>query len=53
MLLSYECRTATIDTRSRAAFARYWRVVRPFVAHIMRATVATVRDDAASGRMSR
>jgi hypothetical protein len=45
-LLSYECRTATTDTASRRAFARYWRVVRPFVAHIMRATVATIRDDA-------
>ena len=47
-LLSYECRTTTTDAASRAAFARYWRVVRPFVAHIMRATVATVRDDAES-----
>jgi hypothetical protein len=44
-LLSYECRTLTTDPASRRAFARYWRVVRPFVAHIMRATVATVRDD--------
>jgi len=45
-LLSYECRTATTDATARRAFARYWRVVRPFVAHIMRATVATVREDA-------
>ena len=44
-LLSYECRTTTTDTASRRAFARYWRVVHPFVAHIMRATVATVCDD--------
>jgi hypothetical protein len=51
-LLSYECRTATTDTASHEAFARYWRVIRPFVAHIMRATVATVRDDVESGRMT-
>ena len=49
-LLSYECRTATTDTASRRAFARYWRVIRPFVAHIMRATVATVRDDVDQAR---
>lgn len=52
-LLSYECRTTTTDTASRRAFARYWRVVHPFVAHIMRATVSTVRDDVDSGTMVR
>jgi hypothetical protein len=51
-LLTYECRTATTDLSSRRAFARYWRIVRPFVAHIMRATVATVRHDVESGRES-
>jgi hypothetical protein len=45
-LLSYECRTATTDSESRRAFARYWKVVRPFVGHVMRATVATIRADA-------
>ena len=45
-LLSYECRTATTDEESRRAFARYWRLIRPFVAHIIRATVRTIRDDA-------
>jgi hypothetical protein len=45
-LLSYECRTATTDEESRRAFARYWRLIRPFVTHIMRATVRTIRDDA-------
>ncbi len=49
-LLSYECRTATTDATSRRAFARYWRVIRPFVAHIMRATVRTVRDEVESAR---
>ncbi len=45
-VLTYECRTATYDDHSRRAFARYWRVIRPFVAHIMRATVTTVRTNA-------
>ena len=45
-LLSYECRTSTTDDDARRAFARYWLVIRPFVAHIMRATVRTIRDDA-------
>src|SRR5262245_5502860 len=40
-LLTYECRTATTDAASRHRFLRYWRVIRPFVGHIMRATVAT------------
>ena len=45
-LLSYECRTATTDEWSRQRFARYWRVIRPFVGHIMRATTRTIRDHA-------
>ncbi|HXV93364.1 MAG TPA: hypothetical protein VD813_08715 [Pseudonocardia sp.] len=45
-LLTYECRTATYDDRSRRAFARYWRLIRPFVAHIMGATVRTVKANA-------
>jgi hypothetical protein len=44
-LLSYECRTATADAASRRAFGRYWRLIAPVVAHIMRATVRTIRDD--------
>lgn len=48
-LLSYECRTATTDAASRRSFARYWWVIRPFVAHIMRATVHTIRDDVERG----
>jgi len=51
-LLSYECRTATTDPVSRRGFARYWRVIRPFVAHIMRATVHTIRDHAEPDRLS-
>lgn len=45
-LLSYECRTVTTDVVSRRRFLRYWWLVRPFVAHIMRATLRTVRSDA-------
>lgn len=45
-LLSYECRTVTTDADSRRRFLRYWRLVRPFVAHIMRATLRTIRDNA-------
>jgi hypothetical protein len=45
-LLSYECRVATTDEQARRKFARYWWIVRPFVGHIMRATLATIRGDA-------
>ncbi|CAN5214088.1 hypothetical protein BH11ACT7_BH11ACT7_42130 [soil metagenome] len=45
-LLTYECRTATTDPLSRRRFLRYWWLVRPFVAHIMRATLATIKADA-------
>jgi len=43
-LLTYECRTATTDDQARRDFARYSWLVRPFVAHIFRATVRTIRD---------
>ena len=36
-LLTYECRTATTDAAAQRKFAGYWRLIRPFVAHIMRA----------------
>ena len=45
-LLTYECRTVTTDPASRQKFLRYWTVIRPFVAHIFRATVRTIRDNA-------
>jgi hypothetical protein len=45
-LMSYECRTATTDPVARRRFRRDWWVVRPFVAHIMRATVRTIKDNA-------
>lgn len=52
-LVSYECRTAITDPVSRRKFARYWRVISPFVSHIMRATIAVIAADAerrAAGR---
>ena len=41
-LTTYECRTAVPDAESRKAFLRYWRLIRPFVGHIMRATLQTL-----------
>ncbi len=52
-LLTYECRTATTDVVARRRFARYWWLIRPFVAHIMRATVATIAGNAARSRTGR
>ena len=45
-LLTYECRTMTTDPVSRQKFLRYWTLMRPFIAHIFRATVRTIRDNA-------
>ncbi|MDT5037394.1 MAG: hypothetical protein QOE03_2579 [Micromonosporaceae bacterium] len=45
-LLTYECRTATTDPASRRAFARYWWLVRPFAAYIMRAALVTIAAEA-------
>lgn len=42
-ILSYECRTATTDRSAREAMARYWWIIRPFVGHVMRATLRTIR----------
>lgn len=47
-LLTYECRTVTTDPESRRRFLRYWWLVRPFVGHILRATLATIKADAES-----
>lgn len=48
-LLSYECRTMTTDLDSRRRFMAYWIAIRPFVSHIMRATVATIKENAEAG----
>ncbi len=45
-VVTYECRTATTDPASRRSFARYWWLVRPFVAHILRATLKQIKNDA-------
>ena len=41
-LVSYEVRTQALDSDSRAHFLRYWRVVRPGVAIVMRAFLQAV-----------
>ena len=50
-LLTYECRTVTTDPGSRRRFLRYWWVIRPFVAHIMRATLRQIRANAEASSM--
>jgi len=45
-LLTYECRTLTTDGESRQKFFRYWWLIRPFVRHIMNATVRTIGEHA-------
>ena len=45
-LVSYDVRTVTADPDSERRFARYWRIIRPFVGHIMRAALAAVRVEA-------
>ena len=45
-VLTYECRTATTDSASRASMARYWWLIRPFVAYVLRAVLRTIRGNA-------
>ncbi len=47
-LVSYHCRTSTTDERARRRFRRYWWLIRPFVANIMRATLRTIKTEAES-----
>lgn len=47
--LTYECRTATTDDRARRQMARDWWLIRPFVAHIMHATLRTVAATTQAG----
>ena len=44
-LVSYEARTQALDSDSRAHFLRYWRVVRPGVAIVMRAFLHAVAKE--------
>lgn len=48
-LVTYESRTKATDPASRRAFARYWRVVSPFVGVVMRAMLATIERNARRG----
>lgn len=45
-LLTYECRTVTTDPQSRRRFLRYWRLIRPFVGHVLRATLRQLAANA-------
>src|SRR6476659_9588257 len=47
-VLSYECRAAPWAGRARADMARYWWLIRPFAAHILRAVVRTIASNAES-----
>ncbi|HEY7596182.1 MAG TPA: hypothetical protein VH969_23765 [Actinophytocola sp.] len=44
-LVSYEARTAINDRTSARRFAWYWLIVSPFVAHVMRAVLTTLREN--------
>ncbi len=45
-LLTYEYRTVTTDPGSRRRFLRYWRLIRPFVGHVLRATLRQIAANA-------
>ena len=45
-LLTYECRTQTMDPDSRRRFLRYWHLIRPFVGHVLRATLRQIAANA-------
>jgi hypothetical protein len=50
-LLSYECRTVTTDPASRRRFLLYWHLIRPFVGHVLRATLRQISADATASSM--
>jgi hypothetical protein len=45
-VLRYEARTATTDAAAKKAFRRYWRVIRPGVALVMRRALHRIRTEA-------
>ena len=47
-ILTYDCRTWVPDEESRRRFLRYWTVIRPFVGHIMKATIGTIAGAASA-----
>jgi len=50
-LLTYDCRTVTTDPDSRRRFLRYWHLIRPFVGHVLRATLRQISADAEASSM--
>ncbi len=50
-LLTYECRTVTTDPDSRRRFLRYWFLVRPFVGHVLRATLRQIAANATASTL--
>lgn len=52
-LLTYECRTVTTDPESHRRFMHYWWLIRPFVGHIMRATLRQIEANAQKSLMPR
>lgn len=51
-LVTYEARTAVSDPASARRFATYWVVVRPFAAHVLRATLEALRQKATASALS-
>lgn len=47
-LLSYECRLVATDAAAGRYLARYWWLIRPFVAHLFRTATGTVGRNAAA-----
>jgi hypothetical protein len=45
-MVTYEVRIGIIDEPTRRMFDRYWWTVRPFVAHVLRGMLHTIRDTA-------
>jgi hypothetical protein len=45
-MLRYEARTATTDRVARVRFRRYWRVIRPGVAIVMRRALTRIKREA-------
>lgn len=45
-ILRYEARTATTDVAAQRTFRRYWRVIRPGVALVMRRAVQRIKAEA-------
>ncbi|MGU3502338.1 hypothetical protein [Mycobacterium sp. C31M] len=45
-MVGYRCRTVGTDPSAERRFRRYWWLIKPFVGHIMRATLRTVKHHA-------